>query len=304
MINQEAMSYRGSRRGVFGASIHSKRFGLSGWVSAPAWFGSHLCLKRFASRVLMVLAAFVLIVTTGCVTETSGGRAKKNKDMDRFIDTSVSAAVRYMREGQTDDAFRHLNRALEADKKNSRVHGTLALLYRMTGDTELEERHFKLAIRYNPDDPKVRNNYSTFLYREGRYKDALAQLKKAVKDPSYSQRELALYNMGRCYLKLEKPDRAVESFERAVRLKDELPEAHFHLAVLHEEAGRLRKSNAHLEAFGRYARHTPKSLWLGIRLQREIGNRDALASYELALRNLYPDSEEYRLYTESKRDNN
>ncbi|MDZ7824747.1 MAG: hypothetical protein U5R48_00300 [Gammaproteobacteria bacterium] len=48
------------------------------------------------------------------------------------------------------------------------------------------------------------------------------------------------------------------------------------------------------------ARRTPASLWLGIRLARVAENVDAEASYALQLRNLYPLSEEYRLYRESR----
>jgi tetratricopeptide (TPR) repeat protein len=108
--------------------------------------------------------------------------------------------------------------------------------------------------------------------------------------------------MGRIYLKLEQPDEAIKAFERAVRLNDELASAHYELAFLHEAEGRLPQANKHLVSFGKYARHTPQSLWLGIRMQRVLGNQDALASYRLALKNLFPGSEEYRLYTESKSD--
>ncbi len=37
-----------------------------------------------------------------------------------------------------------------------------------------------------------------------------------------------------------------------------------------------------------------RGLWLGIRLARESGDRDAEGSYALALSNLYPKSPEYR----------
>jgi len=254
-------------------------------------------LNWCAAALLCIVVGLVL---SGCVTETSGIQSKQKKDRERFIETSVSAAVKYMKEGDTDDAFRHLNRALEADKKNASTHNALALLYRMTGDTDLEERHFKLAIRYDPRSSQARNNYATFLFREGRYHDALSQLQKAAKDPGYNQRELALVNMGRCYLKLEKSKEAIEAFRRAVLLRAELPAAHYELARLYYDDGDLRLANNHLESFGKYARHTPVSLWLGIRIQRVLGDRDALASYELALRNLYPESAEYRLYTEAK----
>jgi type IV pilus assembly protein PilF len=46
--------------------------------------------------------------------------------------------------------------------------------------------------------------------------------------------------------------------------------------------------------------HTAQSLWLGIRIERELGDRDALASYSLQLEKSYPDSEEARLLLESK----
>lgn len=39
-----------------------------------------------------------------------------------------------------------------------------------------------------------------------------------------------------------------------------------------------------------------RGLWLGIRLARETGDRDAESSYALALVNLYPDSVEYQAF--------
>jgi type IV pilus assembly protein PilF len=37
---------------------------------------------------------------------------------------------------------------------------------------------------------------------------------------------------------------------------------------------------------------SPDTLWLGIRLERILGNKDAEASYALALRQKYPNSEQ------------
>jgi len=43
-----------------------------------------------------------------------------------------------------------------------------------------------------------------------------------------------------------------------------------------------------------------QSLWLGIRIERRMGDQNALASYELALKRLYPDSEEYKAWAASQ----
>ncbi|HBF06601.1 MAG TPA: type IV pilus biogenesis/stability protein PilW, partial [Gammaproteobacteria bacterium] len=56
----------------------------------------------------------------------------------------------------------------------------------------------------------------------------------------------------------------------------------------------------YLREYSSIARHTPRSLWLGIQIERVNGDADAMASYVLALRNLYPKSPEYRRYMETK----
>ena len=47
-------------------------------------------------------------------------------------------------------------------------------------------------------------------------------------------------------------------------------------------------------------RQSARGLWLGIRLARETGDRDAEGSYVLALSNMYPDSAEYQSYKRIK----
>jgi type IV pilus assembly protein PilF len=43
-------------------------------------------------------------------------------------------------------------------------------------------------------------------------------------------------------------------------------------------------------------RPTPRGLWLGVRLEHQLGNKDAEASQGLALRNLFPNSRENQEY--------
>ena len=54
-----------------------------------------------------------------------------------------------------------------------------------------------------------------------------------------------------------------------------------------------------MRGFEELSDHTPQSLWLGIRLARALGDKDALASYELTLKKLYPGSRAYTKYKES-----
>ncbi|NNG13883.1 MAG: type IV pilus biogenesis/stability protein PilW, partial [Gammaproteobacteria bacterium] len=44
-----------------------------------------------------------------------------------------------------------------------------------------------------------------------------------------------------------------------------------------------------------------QGLWLGIQIERKMGDKDAVASYALSLRKQFPDSEEAHLLRESSR---
>jgi type IV pilus assembly protein PilF len=71
-------------------------------------------------------------------------------------------------------------------------------------------------------------------------------------------------------------------------------------AISYEDAQYL-PARAYLQRYLVVARHTARSLWLGIRIERKLGDVDAVASYALALSNRFPESDEARLLRESER---
>jgi type IV pilus assembly protein PilF len=70
------------------------------------------------------------------------------------------------------------------------------------------------------------------------------------------------------------------------------------------ETALLRYEAADYDAASRYygsyrsltRQQSPRGLWLGIRLAKATGDRNAESSYILALSNLYPKSAEYEAY--------
>ena len=61
-------------------------------------------------------------------------------------------------------------------------------------------------------------------------------------------------------------------------------------------------ARAYLQRYLVISRHSPASLWLGIKVERKLGDEDALSSYELSLKNNFPDSIEAGLLLESETD--
>ena len=253
-------------------------------------------LYNAALRILLM--GFVVAGLVGCVTvEDKPFKKKANKQ--RLIEVSVSAANSYIKARQLDKAKRHLNKALEADRKSPKVHNTYALLYRVEGEDALAEKHYRLAIKYDPGYSQAHNNYGTLLYQQGRYKESLEELKIAASDPQYDRRAQVFENIGRCSLKLADTEQARKAFQKAVRLDAKLARSLIELAKLSYSEEKYVNAYNYLNHFDAVAKHSPESLWLGIRIQRVLGNKDALASYELALKNMYPNSMEYQEYLKS-----
>ncbi|MGB1141275.1 MAG: type IV pilus biogenesis/stability protein PilW, partial [Halioglobus sp.] len=107
----------------------------------------------------------------------------------------------------------------------------------------------------------------------------------------------AFVNLGLCRLKLFDAQGAEEAFVRTLSMDRTNRIALLELAAIRFEAGDIDGAKNYYNTYRQVVRQqSARGLWLGIRLARESGDRDAEASYALALSNLYPTSAEFQAY--------
>jgi type IV pilus assembly protein PilF len=247
-----------------------------------------VCRRFFALLPILALA--------GCVTTETGAFTDK-KDPQKAVELSVQAARSYIQRGNWEAAKRHLRSAMEMDERNAEVHEALGLVFQNTGEFELADQHFRRAVGLDGNSSRIRNNYAAFLYQQGKYQKAADQLEKVVADTLYEARPAALTNLGLVRMKLRQYDAARDAFERARLMDRKNPLTLFQLSEANYQLGELARAQEYYDAYRKQVpRQTAGSLWLGIRLADKFGDRNAMASYALALKNLYPRSEEYLEY--------
>jgi type IV pilus biogenesis/stability protein PilW len=189
-----------------------------------------------------------------------------------------------------------LERALEIDPRSSDAHVLLAIVYQAEGAYTRAEDHYRRAIRLDRANSMALNNFGSFLHLRERYAEARPFLQRAAEDSSYGARPQAFENLGLTELAIGNVDDAATAFTRALRLNPDLPRSHLELAEIHFERGNNAAAMTHFERYRALAQQTPRSLWIAIRLHGAMQDRDAVASFGLQLRNLFPGSDEYRLY--------
>jgi type IV pilus assembly protein PilF len=245
------------------------------------------------NKVLMI---FVIAgVLSGCVTEQKRSLA----DNEKALQYTTQLARNYVRDGKWEAAQRHLKAAQEIDPKNAEVNELMAMVYANTGEMELADRYYRSAVSSSKSEEKsrIRNNYAAFLYKQKEYAKAADELENVVTDVTYSNRALAFLNLGRCYIQLKEYSKAKVALDRAYQFNQADPLLLLELTDVYFLQKEYSKSQQFYDQFRKMVKtQTPRSLWLGIQLADQFGDTNAISSYGLVLKNLYPKSQEYLDY--------
>jgi type IV pilus assembly protein PilF len=111
---------------------------------------------------------------------------------------------------------------------------------------------------------------------------------------------VALTNAGVCAIRNSDLKKAEEYFRQALGHNAKFPSALIQMAQISFRNEQNLSSRAYLQRYLELTKPTPASLWLGIRNERILGDRNAVSSYSLMLKNNFPDSREVQLLKDSE----
>lgn len=220
-------------------------------------------------------------------------------DATQVAVANLNLGVEYMRMGEYEQALSRLNRARQARPDYAPVYDALGLLYQNMGENEQAEKNFRHALRLDGRSSFALNNYAQFLCSQGRRDEADRHFLAAAENPLYQTPEIPYANMGTCAYGEGDVENATQYFQKALSINPRLPAVLIQLAEIHTDHGNYQSANDYLKRYLALSTHTPRSLWLGIRIEQELGSVDTVSSYALLLRNQYPESGEAQLLQQS-----
>lgn len=131
---------------------------------------------------------------------------------------------------------------LSAAPENPRAYASLAKLAGQAGDPEKATALYRKAVNLYPDYAIARVNLGILLAGMGRVREAADQYALVIESPSpfikKTERAMALSNLGKIFLNLGHPERAVEFFDRAVTLEPDWATALSNLGAALAASGR------------------------------------------------------------------
>lgn len=249
-----------------------------------------------AVRTSLFAAALGLLLA-GCETVPSEGldASPEPKTTNKLAEVQTKLGIGYLREGKLELAFNRLTKALDADSSYSTAHNAMGTLQERLGNSERAEEHFERAVSLNPTDSSAQINYGGLLCRSGRQKEGEQRFLQALKNSLYDRPEVAYNNAGICMQSAGDLNKAETYFRSALERNPRIPTALAGMAQISFAQERYLPARAYLQRYQETARLDSEALWLGVQVERELGDNKASADYARRLREDFPDSNETRL---------
>jgi len=221
------------------------------------------------------------VVTTGAETET-GTRARVHTEL----------AAGYFELRNMGVALEEVKEALRADPNYGPAYNVAGLIYADLKEDRLANENFLRALRINPLDSDANNNYGRFLCDRKREEEAINYFTAALRNPLYQNPERSYVNAGLCARRRGDIAGAEGYFKQALQARPNAPQALYQLADLAYARGGYEVAKQHLTQLARVAAPNPEILWLAIRVERRLGDRQAAESYRTQLTKNFPESKE------------
>lgn len=251
-------------------------------------------------KIQLPIILFVSLVSA-CVT--TGRKPEPDKQsIKQAAGFNLQLGVTYMRQGQLEVALDKLERSVRQDPDRADTHTALAVLYTRLGEMDKAGSQYRQSLRLEPGNSSTLNNYGAFLCQQGKYDAAMKNFEKALKDPLYRTPAAAYTNAGLCADDSGKAGQAETYFRLALTADPKFTGALLQMANLSFEEKIYLQARAFMDRYmASTAAATPDALWLGLRVEKELGDKAAAGAYLTQLLKNFPDSVEARLLMEAEK---
>ena len=263
-----------------------------------------------AGRMAVALLALALLAGCAAPGQQSDGDPKSSdrivpgavvpasmeeSDDRRRARIRVELAANYYQQRDYKVALDELGQALRADPEYAAAYGLLGLVYMDVGDQPRAEESFQRALRLAPKDADLNNSSGWFLCQTGREREAIDRFELALRDPLYATPSKSLHNAGICSMRIGDEAAAEKYFLRAFQADASNAVAMYNLGDIYLKRRELERARFYSQRLLDTYQPSPQTLWLALRVERALGNRDDAARLGAQLRRRFPDSPETAL---------
>lgn len=245
----------------------------------------------------------LMLVLGGCATQPQetvaadmSAAPSDEPDQRRRARIRLELAVSYFEQGKTDIALEELRQVIGIDPSFADAYNLRGLIYMRLNDVRQAEDSFRRAAALNPRDSNTLHNHGWLQCQMGRYDESIRTFEQALANPTYGDRAKTLMAQGVCHARAGRSAEAERTLARAYELDAGNPITGYNLANLLYRRGEFQRAQFYIRRLNNSELANAESLWLGIKVERRMNDRDAMRQLGEQLRKRFPQSTERAAY--------
>ena len=234
--------------------------------------------------LLWVICCVGAVALSGCTTAQGLGESAVTRsdvltesdepDVRRRARLRLELASGYFEQGQTNVALDEIKQSLVTDPTFVDAHNLRGLVYMRLNKMPLAEDSFRRALALNPRDADVAHNYGWLLCQQARYNESSKMFAQAAGNPTYPGKAKTMMTQGVCQVRAGQKAEAEKSLMQAYELDAGNPVTGYNLASLLYERNELSRAQFYLRRLNNSELANAETLWLGIKTERKMNNRE------------------------------
>ena len=255
---------------------------------------------------LTILVMTGSISISGCSTKSFGvgpddSRAEMLTDSDepevrKRARIRLELAVGYFEQGQTTIALDELKQSIAADPTYGQAYNLRGLIYMRLNDFPFAEESFRKALAIDSRNSNVMHNLGWLLCQQAKYPQAQQLFNQALANPQYEERAKTFRAQGLCQVRAGLRDEAEQSLIKSFELEPGNPVTVYNLATLLFERRDFARAQSYVRRLNNSQLANEESLWLGIKVERRMENREAMLQLADQLEKRFPQSNQTGAY--------
>lgn len=255
---------------------------------------------------LTILVMTGSISISGCSTKSFGvgpddSRTEMLTDSDepevrKRARIRLELAVGYFEQGQTTIALDELKQSIAADPTYGQAYNLRGLIYMRLNDFQFAEESFRKALAIDSRNSNVMHNLGWLLCQQAKYPQAQQLFNQALANPQYEERAKTFRAQGLCQVRAGLRDEAEQSLIKSFELEPGNPVTVYNLATLLFERRDFARAQSYVRRLNNSQLANEESLWLGIKVERRMENREAMLQLADQLEKRFPQSNQTGAY--------
>lgn len=259
-----------------------------------------VALRRCFLGIMLFISAWLV---AGCVSNPS--TASAGQDLETASDETevrrrarirLELAVGYYQQDRVTVALDEIKQAIAIDPSLSDAYNLRGLIYMKLNEPNLAQDSFRRALSLTPNDGSLLHNYAWFHCTRKQFAQAYPYFEQALASKNYTDVSKTYMSLAMCQQADGKAADAEKNFHRSYELDATNPVSGYNLALILYQRGEFTKARFYLQRINTSEYANAQTLWLGLKTELKLGNRDSYRSLADQLQRKHAGSSEARKY--------